>query len=175
MRPPNRSLLCILCWAYVLSLASISFAQNTEPAATSAAPEARVADGAVTQGHNSAATMTASAELPDSPGTEWARSQESSSQSQQPQTNSASPQHEAQAGSGQEPKASRPVGTAAAEAPKVSGVTAAQPAGIAIAPAKQHRARSLVIKVGAIVGAGVALGTVVGLSAATHSKPPGAH
>lgn len=173
MRPPSRSLLYILCCAYVLSLAGIGFAQNEEPAAMPSAPEARVADGAVTQPHNSAVTTTALAELPDSPGTEWDRSQVSSSQ--QAQTNSASPQQEAQAGSGQEPKARRPVGTAAAEAPKVSGVTAAQPAGIAIAPAKQHRARSLVIKVGAIVGAGVALGTVVGLTAATHSKPPGAH
>jgi len=68
-----------------------------------------------------------------------------------------------------------PVGTAAAEAPKVSGVTAAQPAGVAIAPGKQRRVRILVLKVGAILGAGAAIGTVVALSAATPSKPPGAH
>jgi len=53
-------------------------------------------------------------------------------------------------------------------------MTAAEPAGIAMAPAKQHRARAIVIKVGAMVGAGAALGTVLGLTAATHSKPPGA-
>jgi hypothetical protein len=69
----------------------------------------------------------------------------------------------------------RPVGTAAAPAPVVTGITAAQPAGVAIAPGKQHRARSLVIKVGAVIGAGVAVGTVVALSAGTSSKPPGAH
>ncbi len=72
-------------------------------------------------------------------------------------------------------KPQRPVGTAAAEAPTVSGVTAAQPAGVAIAPAKQRRVRTLVLKVGAIVGAGVAVGTVIALTAATSSKPPGAH
>jgi hypothetical protein len=35
--------------------------------------------------------------------------------------------------------------------------------------------RTIVIKVGAIVGAGAALGTVIALTAATPSKPPGAH
>jgi hypothetical protein len=54
-------------------------------------------------------------------------------------------------------------------------VTAAQPAGAAIAPAKQRRVRTIVLKVGAILGAGAAIGTVVALSAATPSKPPGAH
>jgi hypothetical protein len=57
----------------------------------------------------------------------------------------------------------------------VNGITAAQPAGIAIAPGKQHRVRTIVIKVGAIVGAGIALGTVIALSEATPTKPPGAH
>ena len=54
-------------------------------------------------------------------------------------------------------KPQRPVGTAAAEAPTVSGVTAAQPAGVAIAPAKQRRVRTLVLKVGAYRGDGVPL------------------
>ena len=71
--------------------------------------------------------------------------------------------------------AQKPVGTAAAEAPHATGVAASQPAGVAIAPAKQHRVRTIVIRVGAIVGAGVAVGTVVGLTEATSSKPPGAH
>jgi uncharacterized membrane protein YczE len=57
----------------------------------------------------------------------------------------------------------------------VSGITAAQPAGVAVAPAKQRRVRTIVLKVGAIIGAGVALGTVVALSEGTSSKPPGAH
>ena len=80
-----------------------------------------------------------------------------------------------QAPAAQDQKLQHPVGTAAAEAPKVSGMTAAQPAGVAIAPAKQRRVRTIVLKVGAIMGASAALGTVIALTAATPSKPPGAH
>ncbi|HKU24965.1 MAG TPA: hypothetical protein VJQ54_05800, partial [Candidatus Sulfotelmatobacter sp.] len=89
----------------------------------------------------------------------------------------SNPADNSQQNSQQEPpqKLQRPAGTAAAEAPKVSGITAAEPSGIAIAPAKQHRVRTIVIKVGALVGAGAALGTVIALTAATPSKPPGAH
>jgi len=65
-----------------------------------------------------------------------------------------------------------PLGTAAAPPLKTTGVAASRPAGAAIAPAKQRRARSILIKVGAIVGAGVAVGTVVALSKASPSRPP---
>jgi|SRR5580704_5190 hypothetical protein len=71
--------------------------------------------------------------------------------------------------------AQKPVGTAAAEAPNTIGVAASNPAGAAIAPAKQRRVRTLFIKVGAIVGAGVAVGAVAALSSASPSKPPGSH
>ncbi|HLW89435.1 MAG TPA: STAS domain-containing protein [Terriglobales bacterium] len=67
-----------------------------------------------------------------------------------------------------------PVGTAAAEFIKTTGVAASKPAGAAIAPAKQKRARSILIKVGAIMGAGVAVGTVVALASSSPSRPPGA-
>jgi hypothetical protein len=125
----------------------------------------------------SAIEETASAELPDSPGAVQTQSQSASppqnSPSQSPTVDSSQPQ------TSQSPphdgKPQRPVGTAAAEAPTVSGVTAAQPAGVAIAPAKQRRVRTLVLKVGALVGAGVALGTTLALTAGTPSKPPGAH
>ena len=69
----------------------------------------------------------------------------------------------------------RPVGTAAAEARSTSGVAASEPAGAAIAPAKQRRTRTIIIKTGAIIGAAVAVGVVVALTEATGSKPPGAH
>ncbi len=69
---------------------------------------------------------------------------------------------------------SQPLGAAAAEAPKTSGGPASKPAGTAIAPAKQRQVRSLLIKLGAIAGAGVALGTVYALSRGTSSVPPGA-
>jgi anti-anti-sigma factor len=64
-----------------------------------------------------------------------------------------------------------PLGTAAAEFVKTTGVAASRPAGAAIAPAKQRRARSILIKVGVIAGAGVAVGAVVALSSASPSRP----
>ncbi len=78
-----------------------------------------------------------------------------------------------QATSGEQ-QAQEPVGTAAAESVETTGVAASKPAGAAIAPAKQRRTRSLLIKVGALVGASVAIGTVVALSSASPSRPPGA-
>jgi hypothetical protein len=72
-------------------------------------------------------------------------------------------------------KKQEPVGTAAAEAPNTTGVAASQPAGLAIAPAKQRRRRTIIIRTGAIIGAGIAVGTVIGLTEATSSRPPGAH
>lgn len=66
----------------------------------------------------------------------------------------------------------RPVGTAAAEIGNASGIVASKPAGVAIAPAKQHQSRSLLIKLGAVIGAGVAIGTVMALSNASPSRPP---
>ena len=74
-----------------------------------------------------------------------------------------------------ERKLERPVGTAAAPASRLSGVAATQPTGVAIAPAKQKRVRTVVIKVGAILSAGAALGIGIALAEATPSKPPGAH
>jgi hypothetical protein len=98
-------------------------------------------------------------------------SQSQPSQSQSPETSSNS----VQSNQNPAPDAQKPVGTAAAETPHTTGVAASQPAGVAIAPAKQHRVRTIVIRVGAIVGAGAAVGTVVALTEATSSKPPGAH
>jgi hypothetical protein len=69
----------------------------------------------------------------------------------------------------------KPAGTAAAPAPTITGVAASKPAGAAYAPAKQRRVRVLLIKVGAIVAAGAAVGAVAALSAGSPSRPPGAH
>jgi hypothetical protein len=116
-------------------------------------------------------------ELPDSPGTVAAKSNENPQQqngnppSSQTQTQTQAPPSQSQS----QPSGQKPVGTAAAEAPDTSGIAASQPAGIAMAPAKQRRTRTLVLKMGAIIGAGVAVGSVVALTAATSSKPPGAH
>ena len=132
--------------------------------------------------------MAMPGELPESPGAVHAqelgskqRIQAQSSAAAEPQstTPQSSPSEPAQAPpqTVQPPQTApqKPVGTAAAETSKVSGVAASQPAGVAIAPAKQRRVRLIVIRVGAILGAGAAVGTVVALTQATPSKPPGAH
>jgi hypothetical protein len=67
-----------------------------------------------------------------------------------------------------------PLGTAAAEKGQTAGGGASRPAGVAIAPAKQKRSRSLLIKLGALAAAGAAIGTVYALSKGTSSTPPGA-
>ena len=64
-----------------------------------------------------------------------------------------------------------PVGTAAAPYEKVSGVAVSRPVGVVIAPAKQRRARSFLIKVGVILGGAVAIGTVMALSSGSSSRP----
>jgi hypothetical protein len=71
-----------------------------------------------------------------------------------------------------QPPAPEPLGTAAAEGVRTSGNGASKPAGAAIAPAKQHRKRSLLIKLGAVAAVGVAVGTVAGLSRKTPGNPP---
>jgi hypothetical protein len=75
---------------------------------------------------------------------------------------------------GPKPKTqTEPVGAATAESVPTTGGAAAKPAGIAIAPAKQHQTRSLLIKIGAVAAAGAALGTIFALSHGTSSTPPG--
>jgi anti-anti-sigma factor len=101
--------------------------------------------------------------LPDSPGA--VRSQTSDNTQQSSGQQPPKPQ---QSG------AQEPVGTAAAQFIKSTGVAASEPSGAAIAPAKQRRARSILIKVGVLVGASVAVGTVVALSSSSPSRPPGA-
>src|SRR6266481_5092507 len=67
-----------------------------------------------------------------------------------------------------------PSGAAAAKAAAAKGAPASRPVGAAIAPAKQRERRSLLIKVGLVAGACVAVGSVVALSKGSPSKPPGA-
>jgi hypothetical protein len=67
----------------------------------------------------------------------------------------------------------QPQGTAAGQVQPTTGTAASQPAGAAIAPAKQRRSRSILIRLGILAGAGIAVGTVVALSSASPSKPPG--
>lgn len=70
------------------------------------------------------------------------------------------------------PAAPQPGGTAVAPAVQVTGSAASKPAGVAIAPPKQRQIRTWLIRFGFIAGAGVALGTVVGLSAGSPGRVP---
>jgi hypothetical protein len=71
----------------------------------------------------------------------------------------------------QQQEPTQPVGTAAAPYERTMGIAASRPAGAAIAPAKQRRVRTILISVGVIVAAGVAVGSVAGLSHASPSHP----
>jgi hypothetical protein len=70
------------------------------------------------------------------------------------------------------PQGTQPSGTAVAPPVQVTGGAASKPAGVAIAPPKQRQVRSLLLKLGLLAGAGIAVGTVVGLSAASPSHVP---
>ena len=93
------------------------------------------------------------------------------------QTNSSTADQQAAPpqASPQQPAPQQPKGAAAAEVQRSTGTAASTPSGAAIAPAKQKRSRSLLIRLGALAGAGIAIGTVVALSSASPSKPPGAN
>lgn len=113
--------------------------------------------------------------IPDSPGAVRSTAQASEGSDDPPGLVARNQSAEGNAAQSESAAPQRPVGTAAAEAPNVNAIAASQPAGVAIAPAKQHRVRTIVLKTGAIIGAGVAIGVVVALTAATPPKPPGAH
>ncbi len=106
-------------------------------------------------------TPVSSSDVPDAPSTQAAPAH----QAQPPAAPSAS--------SGHPQTSQEPLGTATAERGTTAGGPASKPAGMAIAPAKQKQTRSLLIKVGALVAAGAALGIVYGLSHSTPATPPG--
>ncbi|HEY2912127.1 MAG TPA: hypothetical protein VGK21_02100 [Candidatus Angelobacter sp.] len=92
---------------------------------------------------------------------------------QQPSTN-ATPAQTTTVPEGPKPKPqTEPVGAATAESVPTAGGAAAKPAGVAIAPAKQHQTRSLILKIGAVAAGAAALGTIFALSHSTSSTPPG--
>ena len=72
---------------------------------------------------------------------------------------------------GQQSQPAPAVGTAAAPAIKAEGVPGSRPAGAAIAPAKQRRIRTFAIRVGILVAAGVAIGTVAAASLGSPARP----
>lgn len=175
----SRGLLCAVFAIVALDLPLTTIARAQENPLAQKAAQKGSADSAQVAPQ---LTYAALSELPDSPGAVREQQQDPANQQNASPASQTQPAASPQANTPNQSsdtqtnqKLQRPVGTAAAEAPRVSGITAAEPAGIAIAPAKQHRVRTLVIKVGAILGAGAAVGTVIALTQATPSKPPGAH
>jgi hypothetical protein len=139
-------------------------AQNTQPAAP--ANQAQPQQQPVSPGTSvnpSQAPLAPVTTYPDASGAQ----QEQPSPNAEPQTTTVpeAPKPKPQ---------TEPVGAATAESVPTAGGAAAKPAGIAIAPAKQHQTRSLLFKIGAVVAAGAAIGTVYALSHSTSSTPPGA-
>lgn len=131
-------------------------AQQTAPPSQNSAP-AQQAPASQQQQTAVPATVQPPIELPENPG----------STVQNPQAQTQPMNSNAQTQTTQQPS-----GTAVAPEVRASGGAASKPAGVAIAPPKQHQIRSFLIKFGFIAGAGVAIGTVVGLSAASPSHVP---
>jgi hypothetical protein len=158
-------------WLVLLLFAPFAIAGTLPPLEAQPSELAETGSSAEVRSHNSdgdtvhVSTEASSSEtLPDSPGAVRSQAADDNRQSTGQQSSAQRQQQDS---------TPEPVGTAAAPPLKTTGVAASRPAGAAIAPGKQRRARSILIKVGAIMGAGVAVGTVVALSSGSPSRPPG--
>lgn len=146
---------------FVLSATTLVFAEPFQQGDKDANGPTKVADQQNPQQATSNATSNnspisvVSGELPDAPAPAQS-DQQKQQQSLQQNPNSA------------------PSGAAGAKAPTVRGAPASRPIGAAIAPTKQKQKRSLLIKVGLVAGAAVAVGSVVALSKGSPARPPGA-
>jgi hypothetical protein len=75
----------------------------------------------------------------------------------------------------QQNQQAKPVGTAVAPAANTTGIAGSRLTGAVIAPAKQRRVRAILISVGVVVGACVAVGIVAALSHSSSSQPQMSH
>jgi hypothetical protein len=163
MRSVNLRLLrpvavCLVLWL-MFPASELGMAAAQQPAAEHPAASA-LSQGSPSAEDATGSTIAANA-LPETP--------QPVSQPAEPQS---APDSSSQSSSSQQqPGPAQPVGTAAAPYEKTMGVAASRPAGAAIAPAKQKRVRTIMISVGVIVAAGVAVGAVAGLSHASSSHP----
>jgi hypothetical protein len=107
-------------------------------------------------------------------GAQQSGQQTSEQQPTQPQPTNNSLPDAPQAQTQTQQQAPAPAGSAGAKAATVKGAPVAQPTGAAIAPAQQRGHHSLLIKMGLIAGAGIAVGAAVALAERSPSRPPGA-
>lgn len=183
----NRSskiLSTILVAAFCLTpeLASAAAQQNAQPAAPQSQPDAAQTTPANTQPTDNQqpnqqnrgttvdptqAPLQPVTTYPEAPTPQEEQPQPASQPSQTPATTTIT-----EPAPKEQKQTTEPVGAAAAEKVPTAGGAASKPAGAAIAPAKQHQTRSLLIKIGAIAAGGIAAGTIYALSKGTSSKPP---
>ena len=161
-RLPNLLLVFLLSTALAVSAELLPQSQQSsdtsQPTPQASPNETRATNHPGTGETNTDPSISATTgELPDAPTPAQPSQQNAESSSIQAQNPS-----------------SVPSGAAGAKAPTVRGAPASRTVGAAIAPAKQRQRRSLLIKVGLVAGACVAVGSAFALSKASPSKPPGA-
>jgi hypothetical protein len=157
-------------WGARLVSASLALLISSNPAFVSAQVQSSLPPS--NRSENTPGDEQQLAALPDSASASWIQSNAAPAQSSSPES---SPQSSSTQTKSQTPTSQTPSGTAAAPGVTTSGNAASRPAGAAIAPPKQRQVRSLLLKMGLIAGAGVALGTVAALSMASPSRVPGSH
>lgn len=150
--------LLVIILAVPLGESATALSQQATPAKNQPSQSGTQSATAVHAKGDDLTQARANLDYPDAPAPATAQSDDQS-------TTSSS------AASAGEPQQSQPVGTAAAPYERPSGVAVSRPAGAAIAPAKQRRSRAIYISLGVVVAAGVAAGTIVGLSHASPGRP----
>jgi hypothetical protein len=162
----RRQIACILVMLLSVSLADAAPAPLQEPGSSQEAQSAPAVQG-------QAQSTDGQAKKQDSNTTQPEQSISGSPNPLSPQVGDQNGQpNTPQSGSEQQQNgAPKPVGIAAAPYEKTTGVAASRPAGAVIAPAKQRRARTILIRFALGVGAAVAIGTVVALSHGSPSRP----
>jgi hypothetical protein len=162
-RPIAGSLVLVMCVPFGAAAATSPQQETNSSQPAGEVHAAQAPSNTLDSGATTGAAQTAPAEtFPDSPGAVLSQSIDGN---RRPFSGQQSSPKQQQNG------AQEPVGTAAAQPLDAVGVAASKPAGAAIAPAKQRRTRSVLIKVSALLGAGVAVGTVVALSNSSPSRP----
>lgn len=151
------AVLLITLLAFPAGHSGSAWAQAAAGGAQAASPSPVAASPSPTQQPDGA--HVGESALPENPVPANAQA---SAQGQQPATPPAAPSQDT---------SHRSLGTAAAPYEPTTGIAASRPAGAAIAPAKQRRVRTLLISLGIIAGAGIAVGSVAALSHGSPSRP----
>lgn len=170
-----RTIAYTLGWILALQYATTAFAQSAA-ASESAGSQQSVASTPASSPPSATSTEDRA------PSNATSASQETSPypQAPEPQTQDAKEslrvQQTKETAKSQNPDGyafQQPQGAAAARLQPTTGTAASQPGGAALAPARQKRSRSLLIRLGVLAAASVAVGAVVALSEASPGKPPG--